>query len=139
MAMASVKSSLSRRARAKVRAGTDVNVIAISGDWALVERNGIGAYLKAAQLTLTNGDDYNSNAQIVEVTASSVTVYASASTSSNKLGTMKKGAQLNLISSSGSWAYVELNGRYGYCKLSSLKAAASVGSLRGWLSMARAL
>ena len=35
---------------------------------------------------------------------------------------MKRGQTLNLVSVSGKWAYVELNGRYGFCALSGLKS-----------------
>ena len=49
-----------------------------------------------------------------------MTVYQSASSSAKKLGTLKKGAEVKLLKVSGNWAYIELNGNYGYCAASAL-------------------
>ena len=56
----------------------------------------------------------------VYVSAGKLPVYKSASSSSTRLGTLKKGQALNLISVSGTWALVELKGRFGYCAASGL-------------------
>ena len=62
------------------------------------------------------------------VTAESVKVYRSASTSSTALGTLKKGASLNVIAVNGDWAYVERSGSYGYCKVSALAPAGATAT-----------
>ena len=54
------------------------------------------------------------------VTDYKVKVYAKASASSKYLGTICRGTQVNVLKWSGGWAYIELNGNYGYCALSAL-------------------
>jgi hypothetical protein len=48
------------------------------------------------------------------------TVYASAKTSSKKLGKLKAGTQLELVAEKSGWAKVELNGNVGYMKASTV-------------------
>lgn len=54
------------------------------------------------------------------VNASSLRVYASADKSSKYLGSMKRGTKVTVHAYDGYWAYVSLNGRYGYCAKSYL-------------------
>ena len=54
------------------------------------------------------------------VSAESVTVYSLASDSSEELGTLMWGEQVNVLSVTGGWAYVERNGKYGFCPKSAL-------------------
>ena len=60
------------------------------------------------------------NAKKATVTARSLAVYQTASAKGKKLGTLKKGKTVNLIQSSDGWAYIELNGNYGFCKADGL-------------------
>lgn len=78
-----------------------------------------------------NGNGGNNAADLFDaipatVTASSVVVYESASTSSKKLGKLNKGAEVNVLQAGDSWAYIELNGNYGYCALSALTKTADL-------------
>ena len=125
-------------ASVKAPAGTRVYVIAESGEWAMVERNGYVGYTKLENLTMT--DDSWTAPEAVPTTATttagngitvrtydavtleSVKVRKSASTKAKSLGTLKAGAQVTVLAtSSDGWAYIELKGKRGYCRLSSLK------------------
>lgn len=124
--------SSSRRAISK---STKVNVLAVNGNWAIVEKSGSVGYLQIACLTeytpsTANASSYKSYSLSgsvtecrieAEVNTSSLTVYLSASTSASKLGTVKKGTRLNVFAYNATWAYVEYNGSYGYCKHKYLK------------------
>ena len=120
-------------------AGTLLYVLAESGDWAWVERDGKVGYIKAGQITkMTAGADPSAaaaptDAQITEqngitvrtynaVTIESMTVYKSASEKARVLGTLKTGIEVTVKATSGDgWAYIELNGKHGYCRVSSLR------------------
>ena len=110
--------------------GTQVNVLKWKGGWAYIELNGNYGYCALSALTRT--DELNTptpaptatpsieNAVPGTVTVSKVKVYAQASASSKYLGTIGRGTQVNVLKWSGGWAYIELNGNYGYCALSAL-------------------
>ena len=111
--------------------GTQVNVLKWSGGWAYIELNGNYGYCKLSALTPTSNlatpapTATPNPADVVPavVTASKVKVYASANASSKYLGTLGKGTQVNVIAWKNGWAYIELNGNYGYCALSALTRA----------------
>ena len=113
--------------------GTQVNVLKWSGGWAYIELNGNYGYCALSALTPTSNlatatpapTATPNPADIVPavVTASKVKVYASANASSKYLGTLGKGTQVNVIAWKNGWAYIELNGNYGYCALSALTRA----------------
>lgn len=122
----------------KAPEGTRVYILAESGDWSMVERNGYVGYVKTANLTKTdenwkipdatptNATTTTSNGITVRtysaVTLSKTKVYKSASTKSKSKGTLKAGVQVTVqATSSDGWAYIELNGKHGYCKLANLK------------------
>ena len=132
------KKASSSSSSASLPKGTQVNVIAIKGSWALIERNGIGGYTyvkyltpvgQAATAEPTAAPTVDTSKAIpAVVTAASVTVYKSANTSSTVLGALKKGAALNVIAINGEWAYVERSGAYGYCKVSALTPASQAAT-----------
>ena len=114
--------STSSKKLGTLRQGQAVTVYAYNADWAYIGLN--GRYGFCARSGLSKGSD-SSNGGSGEsvpatVVASSVKVYQNASTSSKSLGTLPKGTEVNLVKSSGSWAYIELNGNYGYCALDAL-------------------
>ena len=51
----------------------------------------------------------------------SVSIYASASTSSQQIGSLPQGTVVNVYAVSGGWAYIEWNGNYGFCSVSALE------------------
>jgi len=117
---------------ANVPKGTEVNVLAVNGGWALIEKNGIGGYTSVSALTpaavqstpqptaAPTQAPSTENAIPALIAADSVKVYASASTGGQYLGTLYKGTQVNVLNISGSWAWIELAGNYGYCAVSAL-------------------
>ena len=114
--------------------GYAVTVYAQNGKWAYIGKGGNYGFCALSGLERSTGSGSNGtgNAIKVSVTASSVKVYKSASTSSKTLGTLKKGAKVNLVSTEGTWAYIELNGNYGYCPISALtNQSSSSGSNKG--------
>ena len=114
--------------------GTQVNVLKWKGGWAYIELNGNYGYCALSALTRT--DELNTptptpsieNAVAGTVTADKVKVYASANASSKYLGTLGRGTQVNVLKWSGGWAYIELNGNYGYCKLSALTPTSNLAT-----------
>ena len=120
-----------------VKKGTRVYVLAWTDEWAEVEKNGVVGYMKMSQLTPTN-DDWKTDVDDTKddttpspsptivpekgvVTSKTLTVYKRSNSSSAKLGTLKKGQKVNVIAWDSKWAYIELNGKYGFCKISGLK------------------
>ena len=109
-------------------AGQVVNVVATKDGWAYIELSGHYGFCAVSGLDVTDGGTVPaptdapslSNAVAATVTAASVAVYNTASTSSKKLGTLRKGAVVNVVSWQNGWAYIELNGHYGFCDLSAL-------------------
>ncbi len=128
--------------RTSVSKGMVVNVLAVNGSWALIENSGVAAYIQLAYLNapsaqpastpspVTAGKDsytlgqgaISSDFEAV-VNTSSISVYAKASASSSKLGTLKKGTMVHVYAYDKTWAYIELSGHYGYCKRAYLKVA----------------
>ena len=112
--------------------GEKITVYAYNADWAYIRKgnaygfcalNGLVRGSITAPETQTPSTDNTTDilsVTPVTVTAPSVAVYAAADTASSVLGTLTSGAQVNLVQSSGNWAYIELNGNYGYCALDAL-------------------
>lgn len=123
-----------------------VNLIAVSGSWATLERNGTIGYAYAKYVskgtpvspTPTPANDLIYEEYLATVTASSLSVYVSPSTKATKLGTLKKNAQVTVHAYNDSWAYISLNGNYGYCSKTYLKraetAAPELGGLKEGVS-----
>lgn len=122
--------STSSRKLGTLKLGQEVTVYAYNASWAYIGLNGKYGFcaLKGLQKKASGSVDAPAEenpfdpgtAYPATVTAESVTVYQSASTSAKKLGTLKQGAEVNLLKVSGNWAYIELNGNYGYCAASAI-------------------
>lgn len=115
--------------------GTEVTALVWDDNWAYIMRDGKYGYCKRAGLapagsvesvqpTATPAPSVNPADYIpAVVSASSVAVYTSPRTSSAKMGTLKKGTEVNVVDFNSSWAYIEKNGYFGYCATSALKKA----------------
>ena len=110
-----------------LKKGAQVNVIGYNSNWAHIELNGRYGYCATNALAKATEAEPTAtpaatprNAIPATVTAASVKVYASASTSAKSLGTLKRGAQVNVVDANSTWAFIELNGRYGFCKRAAL-------------------
>ncbi len=106
--------------------GQVVNVLRWNSTWAYIELDGKYGFCSVKGLSKTDSTPAPTptpsieNAVKATVTADSVKVYQTASEQGTYLGTLKKGREVNVISWSGEWAFIELNGRYGFCKVSAL-------------------
>lgn len=117
-----------------LKKGQSVSLISISGKWAYIELDGKKGYCSAAGLS--TGDDEGAsiaptetpsteNAAQGTVTVASLTIYKTASTKADKVATAKKGDVLNVIKWNAKWAFVEVNGTYGFCDVSGLSKVES--------------
>ena len=112
-----------------INQGDSVTVIAVTGDgvWARVNL-GSGKYAyaqtKSISETKPDGDDSgitDIKKKTVYISATTLAVYASPSTSSTSLGTMSFGESLSCDGVNSTWARViNSSGTVGYCKLSGL-------------------
>ena len=130
----------------RVSEGMKVRLLAVSGDWALVENSGNYAYMNAAHVATsswttsapepaatpaptavpTAAPDYSAllkNAKPGVLSADAL-VYASADTSAASVS-LSKGATVNVLAINGDWALVEKNGSYGFMKAALLSPAAT--------------
>lgn len=124
-------------AKKSVSKGTRVNVLAVNGSWAMVEKGSAVGYIQLPCLSeysedtipapTQNASTYSLSGEVFTcdleavVNCSALSVYKSASTSSSKLCTVKKGTTVQVWAYNDTWAYVESNGSFGYCKLKYLK------------------
>ncbi|MDO4355289.1 MAG: SH3 domain-containing protein [Clostridia bacterium] len=118
-----------------LKQGDTVNVQAVSGSWARVEKDGNIGYCKKAGLTpsadvtaspspsVSPTPDVSTVKFQATVTSSTMTVYASNSTSSTKLGTLKAGATVDVYAYEGDWAYIGVDSKRGYAKISCMSAS----------------
>lgn len=107
--------------------GDEVIVVAYNSSWAYLYYEGVYGYSRTSGLIKTSllataEPTAEATAEPIEVvvSADSVKVYTSASTSSKVMNTLKKGTELNVIQYNSTWAKVEKNGYVGYCKTSAL-------------------
>lgn len=75
--------------------------------------------------SVDTSDFSESYAGTYTVTASSLNVRSTPSTSGAKVGVLPNGAQVTVTSANGSWAAVSYNGISGYCSMDYLKQAAA--------------
>ncbi len=121
-----------------VKSGTQLNLLARSGEWAMVEKNGYIGYVKGEFVTET--DESGATPATVSTDAAATTsngitvrtfdavtldrtkVYKTASEKGRTLGTLKAGTQVTVkATSSDGWACIEMKGKYGFCKLANLQ------------------
>ena len=106
--------------------GQRVNVVKWNGDWAYIELNGNYGYCAIGGLSRADGQSQPTAAPVPEnakrgtVNVESLPVYQTASTKGDKLGALKRGQVVNVISTRNGWAYIELNGYYGFCSAGGL-------------------
>ncbi|MGN0185429.1 MAG: SH3 domain-containing protein [Aristaeellaceae bacterium] len=112
-----------------INQGDSVTVIAVTGDgaWARVNLgSGKYAYVQTKSISETKPDGDDSGItdikkKTVYISATTLAVYASPSTSSASLGTMSFGESLSCDGVNSTWARViNSSGTVGYCKLSGL-------------------
>lgn len=125
-----VYASASTKAKsAKIEQGTVVNLLGTQGVWAAIERDGNLGFIQSNALstgstqTPSTGNSANDVVSCdfdAAVAVNKLTVYESASTGAAKLGTLKKGTLVHVHSYNKTWAYIDVDGHYGYVKHSGL-------------------
>lgn len=116
-----------------VPAGMELNLLATCGQWAMVENAGIVAYTNKAHLSSKESavqpsptpetqpsDPIITETFAAEVVSASMRVYQSASTSSQCLGALPKGVRVTVHAYTAGWAYIELNGNYGFAQIGDM-------------------
>ena len=139
------KKASTTSASATLKKGLTVYVLEVRGEWARIEMNGLVGFTFARYLTKASewGDDVQlstpspdpdsmtlaTNAKTANrpatVSATSLIVYRGASTAATKLATLEWGASLTVLRYDGTWAYIEKDGRYGYCQHAGLTPASA--------------
>ena len=114
------KKANTKSASVTVKAGFKLDLIAVKGSWAMVERNGIVGYMRSKYVRTVDASQTDAAVAQAYAAWDKVTVYQAASEASVSLGTLKRGATVTVRAVSGQWANVEKNGRTGWCMLSAL-------------------
>ena len=103
-----------------------VRLLTVSGDWALIENNGVFAYIDASRVALSEAiqptptpepeqPDYSSllaGAKSATISVDTL-AYKFADLSSSSVA-VAKGTSVNLLAVSDGWALIENNGSYGF-------------------------
>jgi len=119
--------------------GTVVTVRAYNRTWAMITLNGKTGFCVRSELerlpspaaTTPPVSVPKSDSMITfetfyaSVSSASLSVHTSPSDSARHLGTLHTGATLAVYANNGTWAYVGLNGEYGYCRISGLRRLSS--------------
>lgn len=108
-----------------VKKGMKVNLLAVNGQWALVENAGIFAFMNAAHVStdIPKEPDYAgliANAKPVVINCNT-RVFQSASLSARWLN-VYKGMKVNLLAVNGQWAMVENSGCIAYMNVDHLSS-----------------
>lgn len=113
-------------------AGTAVSVYAVAGEWAYVGYAGCKGYVRKSSLSTEKPESDQDEVVITKgksayVAIEDAKVYKSNSVSSKALGTLPINTKLNVGAVCGDWAFVGMNGSYGFmqiCNLSNEKQSA---------------
>lgn len=106
-----------------LKKGTTVTVLNHKNGIAFIEYKGKRGYAHVSDMTRLSSDTGTTDKSLSglgKVTASSLTVYASADKSSKAIGTIKKGATITVLATKGDWARVQNGERIGYVLKSGL-------------------
>lgn len=114
--------------------GMELNLLATNGQWAMVENGGVVAYTNIAHLTEKtleqpqqpsgDGNQVVTETFSAKVSAGAMRVYQSASTSSRCLGTLPQGIGVTVHAYTAQWAYIELNGCFGFAQIADMTRVA---------------
>ena len=97
---------------------------------AMVEKDGNVGYIHVSDIKKVAGETEQEGSSVSGITyenfqarvkSASIKVYAKSSASSKYLGSLKKGQVVNVSAYGKGWAYIELNGKKGYAKISGLE------------------
>lgn len=106
-----------------LKKGVTVTVLSYKNGIALIEYKGRRGYARVSDMTRLSSESDAADKSLSglgKVTASSLTVYASADKSSKSIGTLKKGVTITVLATKGDWARVQNGDRIGYVLKSGL-------------------
>ena len=115
-----------------LKSGTKVNTLAIRGDWARIEKDGMVGYVKVSGFA--SGDattapapsptpsyaDLSAVDSYAATARSRIYVYEKPSTDSTKLGYLNAGETITVIAKNDTWARIQKGSAIGYAKLDGL-------------------
>jgi len=111
---------------ATIPAGTALSVQYTWGDFYYVGYNGVYGYVPTS-LVMTSSSNTGTTNNVVSgqtyQTSANTNLYVTANTAGNVYATIPAGTSLNVISTSGNFAYVQYNTYYGYVLSSHLNTA----------------
>ncbi len=103
--------------------GQELTVWGWNGAWAAVIVSGTKGYTSLSALTKVSDVTLQPAMRAeAQVSASRVTFYKYASSSSKTVGSLTSGSEVTVLATNGTWALVEYRGNRGYCTASSLSA-----------------
>ena len=111
--------------------GDTVEVLESSGEWYKVSYNGVIGYASSKYLVKTDNSGNNTTITIAKtgiVTVSSLNVRSGPGTYYSKIGSLKKGANVQIVSTSAGWYKIKYSSGYGY--ISSQYVSTSSGSTK---------
>ena len=113
--------------------GTIVPVISESNGWSKINYNGKTGYVSSNYLGNKNtSSDNTSSSESIKykkiVTATNLNFRSGPSTSSSKIGSIKEGTEVGVISESNGWSKINYNGKVGYVSSQYLADKASSSS-----------
>lgn len=121
------KASTSSTVLGKLQKGAEINVVGVSGNWAMVEKDGNYGYALKGKLTPTANLTVEATAApatkfTATVISDTMVIYKSASTKADKVTTVKLGATVNVHEGGDKWAYISFDGNYGYAQIACMSA-----------------
>ena len=103
--------------------GTDVQLQAVDGSWALVKANGREGYIHFSGLLSKNPNTLD---EVMYAKEDDLPVYSLATSESSVLKTLKRNAKVTCVAKFGSsWCRVKIDGKYGYIRAGKLAAEKS--------------
>ena len=115
-------------------AGMKVNLLTVSGDWALIENNGVFAYIASSNVkesagTTTTAPETDDSALMANAKEAVITVscrvYQSPSASAASVPA-PAGMKVNLLAVNGDWTLIENNGVFAYIASGNVALAESI-------------
>jgi len=95
--------------------GDKVQILGYSGNWAKVSVNGKTGYVDKSYLSISASTATSTpSTSYASVNTYSLTLRQSASSSSKDLDYLMKGTKVQVLSTSGNWSKVSVNGKTGY-------------------------
>ncbi len=107
--------------------GTEIEVLAVYGDWGYVNYEGIGGWVAMKYLDLVSLSDKAPKYAVGKYTIATqddpLGIRIKAEDGAERCGEVPKGSEVEILAVCGEWGYVEYNGNCGWLAFKYLKAA----------------